>query len=80
MACAQTPDLILMDISMPVLNGLDAIQQLKATATTKGIPIVAISAHCHDKAYCDKALELGCTGCLAKPIPFEEIDLFLPKS
>lgn len=79
-ACAQTPDLILMDISMPILNGLDAIQQLKTIDTTKEIPIVAISAHCHDSTYREKVLGLGCISCLAKPIPLEEIDLFLPGS
>ncbi|RYG67890.1 response regulator [bacterium] len=79
-ACAETPDLILMDISMPVLNGLDAIRQLKAIDSTREIPIVAISAHCHDSNYRKQALDLGCVSCLAKPIPLAEINFFLPKS
>jgi two-component system cell cycle response regulator DivK len=79
-ATTELPDLILMDLSMPVLDGFEATRQLKVSDQTRDIPVVAISAHCDDENYRNKALEAGCAHCLAKPVPLEEINLFLPKA
>jgi CheY-like chemotaxis protein len=61
------PALILMDISIPLMDGLSATRILKADPATAGIPIVALTAHAmqEDRA---KALDAGCDGYLAKPV------------
>jgi len=61
------PDLILMDISIPKIDGWEATRILKADTRTSGIPIIALTAHALQAAQ-DKALEAGCDGYLAKPI------------
>lgn len=60
------PDLILMDISIPIIDGWEATQVLKHDPATKHIPIIALTAHAlaSDR---DKAYEVGCDGYLAKP-------------
>ena len=66
-ARAVLPALILMDISIPLMDGLSATRVLKADPATAGIPIVALTAHAmqEDRA---KALDAGCDGYLAKPV------------
>ena len=66
MAREGKPALILMDISIPVIDGWEATKILKADASTKEIPIIALTAHAlaTDRA---KAQEVGCDGYLAKP-------------
>ena len=61
------PNLILMDISLPVLDGWEAIKLLKSDPETSAIPVVALTAHAMeaDRA---KAVEIGCDGYLAKPV------------
>lgn len=62
------PDLILMDISVPELDGWEATAILKADPTTRHIPIVAVTAHAlPDDA--ERSRKVGCDGYLAKPIP-----------
>ena len=65
-ARTEKPDLILMDISIPVIDGWEATQVLKHDPTTKDIPIIALTAHAlaSDR---EKAMEVGCDGYLAKP-------------
>lgn len=60
------PDLVLMDISMPVLNGYEATKLLKSDPVTAGIPVIALTAHAmaEDRA---RAAEAGCDAYLAKP-------------
>lgn len=60
------PDLILMDISIPIVDGWEATRILKADDATKGIPIIALTAHAL-AADRQKASEVGCDGYLAKP-------------
>jgi CheY-like chemotaxis protein len=61
------PDLILMDISIPKMDGWEATQRLKADGTTKQIPIIALTAHALEEDR-QKALLAGCDGYLAKPV------------
>ncbi|HET9986768.1 MAG TPA: response regulator [Longimicrobiales bacterium] len=61
------PDLILMDISIPKIDGWEATQRLKADAATDAIPIIALTAHALEEDR-QKALQAGCDGYLAKPV------------
>ncbi|MBV9879445.1 MAG: response regulator [Gemmatirosa sp.] len=65
-AKSEKPDLILMDISIPIIDGWEATQVLKHDPETSMIPIIALTAHAlaSDR---EKAMEVGCDGYLAKP-------------
>jgi CheY-like chemotaxis protein len=65
-AIALLPDLILMDASMPVLDGWQATKELKKNPATKHIPILALTAHAFDDAR-QEAKEAGCDGFVTKP-------------
>ncbi len=67
LAQKETPGLILMDISLPGIDGLEATRILKKDKKVKDVPIVAMSAHAMtgDK---EKAMEAGCVGYITKPI------------
>ncbi|MEO6446100.1 MAG: response regulator [Gemmatimonadaceae bacterium] len=62
----ERPDLILMDISIPVIDGWEVTQTLKCDAATSAIPIIALTAHAMPGDR-QRALEVGCDGYLAKP-------------
>ena len=67
MATATSPDLILMDLSLPVIDGWEATRRLKANPATQGIPVIALTAH----AMADdeqKAREAGCDDYDTKPV------------
>lgn len=63
----QMPDLILMDISIPKMDGWQATQTLKGDEKTRPIPIIALTAHALEEDR-QKAVQAGCDGYLAKPV------------
>jgi two-component system, cell cycle response regulator DivK len=65
-AVALQPDLILMDASMPVLDGWQATRELKANPATQHIPVLALTAHAFDDAR-QHATAVGCDGFVSKP-------------
>jgi two-component system, cell cycle response regulator DivK len=72
MAMRERPDLILMDVSLPVMDGLEATRRIRAHAETQRIPIIAVTAHAltDDR---DKALRAGCDDYHAKPVEWPRL-------
>jgi CheY-like chemotaxis protein len=67
MACEQMPELILLDIQLPMMNGYEVARQLRRVDALKAVPIVAVTSYAMagDR---EKVLEAGCTGYIEKPI------------
>lgn len=73
LACAEAPDLILMDISLPLIDGWEVIRLLRSNASTRHIPIIVLTAHglVTDR---EKAFQLGCQGYATKPFKFDDLN------
>ena len=68
----ERPDLILMDVGLPGMNGWDATRQLKSNPATKHVPVIALTAHAMDGDR-EKAMAAGCDEYEIKPIDFNRL-------
>lgn len=72
MAASERPDLILMDMSLPAVDGWEATRRIKGLPETASIPVIALTAHVMTGDR-DKAIESGCDDYDSKPIEFERL-------
>ncbi len=72
MAAAERPDIILMDLEMPVVDGWEATRRLRSNPQTRDIPVIALSAHALAGER-ERALAAGCNEFDSKPIEFDRI-------
>ena len=72
MALSERPDLVLMDMSLPVIDGWEATRQIKANDATRRIPVIALTAHAMagDR---EKAMEVGCDDYDTKPVEISRL-------
>jgi two-component system cell cycle response regulator DivK len=81
MAASEKPDLILMDMSLPVMNGWEATEKVKSHPATKNIPVIALTAHAMSEDR-EKCIAAGCNDFDTKPVDLprllEKIKALLP--
>jgi two-component system, OmpR family, alkaline phosphatase synthesis response regulator PhoP len=73
LVAGHTPDLILLDVNMPEISGLDMIEFLRRRPQSQDLPIVMLSSEATESTI-DKALELGADSYITKPVSMEELD------
>lgn len=78
MAVAWRPDLILMDISMPVMSGIEATRALRQTPGVNAVTIVALTAHATDSAR-KECMDAGCDDFATKPVDFQGLVALIEK-
>ena len=71
-AIAEQPDIIIMDLDVPVVDGWEATRRLKSNPATKAIPIIALTAHAMSGSR-ENALAVGCDEFDTKPVDFEQL-------
>lgn len=72
----ESPQLILMDLSMPVMDGWEATRRLRELEQTRRVPIVGLSAHCYDERR-ELAIRVGCNDCIPKPVNDQVLEMIL---
>ena len=69
---ALRPDIVTLDLQMPVMDGYEAIRQIRAQPALAGLPVYALSAH-SGRSVLERCLALGMNGCLNKPYELSEL-------
>jgi len=77
-ACCTSPNLILMDISMPRLDGLGATRRLRQIEALRNVPVIAVTAHGTD-GFQRAAYDVGVSGFLTKPVDFDRMHLLVAR-
>lgn len=78
LALADKPDLILMDLSLPIIDGLSATRQIRQNEEMKSVPIIALTAH--DLVdFQTQAMDAGCTDYATKPVDFNALMVLMSK-
>lgn len=72
MAVSESPDIILLDMSLPIMDGWEVARNLKADDSLKAIPVIALTAHAMSGDR-EKALEAGCDEYDTKPVEFKRL-------
>jgi len=78
LAKKESPNLILMDLSLPVIDGLAATRLIRKLPEFKSTPIIAVSAH-DTTDFQSEAIEAGCNSYVTKPIDFSELEVLIAK-
>jgi CheY-like chemotaxis protein len=72
LAQSEQPDVILMDMSLPVMDGWEATRRVKADAATRSVPVIGLTAHAMDGDR-EKAIEAGCDDYDTKPVELDRL-------
>jgi CheY-like chemotaxis protein len=72
-AAAEHPNLVLMDLNLPEMDGLEAVRRIRGIETLCDVPIIAVTAHSPELCY-NRARSAGCNGLLTKPLDFDQLD------
>jgi CheY-like chemotaxis protein len=78
-ATMQVPDVIVMDLNMPVMDGVSAARILRQHPVTQGVTIIALSAFLSQGDWRERALSAGCGYCLAKPVDWPHLRSLLSR-
>lgn len=76
---SESPDLIFMDLSMPVIDGIEATKLIRSNKKTSNIPVVVMSGHCDQPDLMKRVLEAGAAACLNKPVDIPTIETLLKR-
>ena len=79
-AATCAPDVILMDLRMPVMDGFTAVRLLRQQPETRNTKIIAVSAYLADSAWRARAIEAGCDDCVPKPVDYDTLHKLLQRA